>query len=78
MIWESRVHPMKRTGVPRSTGAHMQILAVDGAGIRRVTSTGIDQPIPIEIFSWAIDRLLAGEVVSRQDLRDLRADFLRP
>lgn len=51
----------------------MKILAVDGAGLRRVTSTGIDQPIPIEIFRWAIDRVLAGEVVSRQDLRDRHA-----
>ncbi|MEJ7787417.1 MAG: restriction endonuclease [Solirubrobacteraceae bacterium] len=26
-IWETHVHPMKGTGVPRSTGAHMQILS---------------------------------------------------
>jgi len=71
MIWESRLDPMKQTGVPRSTGAHMQILAVDGAGIRRVTSKGINQLIPIEIFRWAVDRLIAGEPVTRQDLRDL-------
>ena len=73
MIWESRIHPLTRTGVPRSTGAHMKILAVDGAGLRRVTSKGIDQPIPIEIFRWAINRVLAGEVVSRQDLRNRHA-----
>lgn len=70
MIWDSRIDPMNGTRVPRSTGAQMQILAVDGSGIRRVTSKGIDQLIPIEIFRWAIDRLLAGELVTRQDLRD--------
>ncbi len=72
-IWETRVHPMKGTGVPRSTGAHMQILAVDGAGIRRVTSKGVHQPIPVDIFRWAIERLLAGKELSRQDLRDRHA-----
>jgi Holliday junction resolvase len=69
-LWESRVQPMKGTGVPRATGAHMRILAVDGTGIRRITSKGEPQPIAIDVFRWAIDHLLAGEVVSRQDIHD--------
>lgn len=72
-IWESRVRPMRDTCVPRATGALMRILAVDGAGIRRVTSKGSNQMIPIDVFRWAIERLLADEVVSRQDLRDRNA-----
>jgi restriction system protein len=72
-IWERRVRPMQDAGVPRATGAHMRILAVDGAGVRRVTSKGSKQHIPIDVFRWAIERLLAGEVVSRQDLSDRHA-----
>jgi restriction system protein len=72
-IWETRVHPMTATGVARSTGRRMQVVAVDGAGVRRVTSTGVHQLIPIEIFRWAVERLLAGEEISRQDLRDRHA-----
>ncbi len=72
-IWEQRVRPMTGTGVPRATGAQMQVAAVDGSGVRRVTTNGGKQLIPIDVFRWAIERLLAGEVLTRQAIRDRHA-----
>ena len=72
-IWEQRVRPMMGTGVPRATGAQMQLAAVDGSGVRRVTSKGDKQLIPIDVFRWAVQRLLVGEVLTRQAIRDRHA-----
>ena len=41
---------------------------MDGAGVVRLTSNGKRQPIKIELFRWAIERLLRGEMVTREDI----------
>ena len=51
----------------------MQILEVDGSGVRRVTTGGTTQRIAIGTFRWVIDRLLAGEIVTRRDIHDRNA-----
>jgi len=72
-VWERHIEPMAQTQITRVSGSGMQILTVDGAGVRRLTSKGEPQLIPIELLRWAIKRLLAGHIVTRQDVRDRHA-----
>jgi len=48
----------------------MKIVDVDGSGVRRITTGGTAQRIAIDIFRWTIDRLLAGETVSRKEIHE--------
>jgi restriction system protein len=57
----------------RSSGKTMQVLEVDGSGVRRVTTGGTTQRITIATFRWVIDRLLAGETVSRREIHERNA-----
>jgi hypothetical protein len=72
-IWERYVEPLAGRELIRSAGKTMQILEVDGSGIRRVTTGGTTQRIAIGTFRWVIDRLLAGEIVTRQEIHDRNA-----
>jgi hypothetical protein len=48
----------------------MQIVDVNGSGVRRVTTGGTRQRIAIDTFRWAIDRLLAGDTVTRKEIHE--------
>lgn len=72
-IWERYVEPLAGRELIRSPGKTMQILEVDGSGVRRVTTGGTTQRIAIGTFRWVIDRLLAGEIVTRRDIHDRNA-----
>ncbi len=64
-IWERYVMPLAGRVLRRDDGTGNTILAVDWAGVTRITSGGTRQRIKVEIFRDAIERVLAGESVSR-------------
>lgn len=64
-VWEQHVMPLAGRTLVRADGSRNEIVAVDWAGVTRVTSKGNRQLIKVEIFRLAIERVLAGESVSR-------------
>jgi len=72
-IWERYVEPLAGRELIRSPGKTMQVLEVDGSGVRRVTTGGTTQRSAIGTFRWVIDRLLAGEIVTRRDIHERNA-----
>ena len=69
-IWTSHIVPLQGTTLRRSNGDTNEILRVDWGGIKRRTSNGKEQVIGIEIFRSVINRLLAGETVTRSEIND--------
>lgn len=70
-IWTDLITPLAgRTIETRSRGQSNHILRVDQGGLTRQTSSGSIQKIEIEIFRWTIEKLLAGETVSRDEIND--------
>jgi Restriction endonuclease len=67
-IWSTYVVPLAGTVLTRDNGVANEILAVDDAGVVRRTSTGARQQIEIEIFRWAIERLLRGDTITRDEI----------
>jgi restriction system protein len=68
-VWREQAEPLVDTTLTRPNGETNEILSVDGAGITRRTSNGRVQRIDIEIFRWAIERVLAG-VVTREQINE--------
>jgi len=64
-VWERHVMPLAGRTLVRADGSRNVIVAVDWAGVTRLTSNGNEQRIRIEVFRLAIERVLAGEPVSR-------------
>lgn len=64
-IWERYVMPLAGTVLRRDDGSENTIVSVDWATVTRITSGGTRQRIRVEIFRDAIERVLAGESVSR-------------
>lgn len=69
-LWEEQVMPLAGQVLTRSNGTTNEILAVDWTGITRRTTNGSIGRIDIEIFRWAVERLLDGEVVLREEIND--------
>jgi restriction system protein len=67
-IWEEHVMPLVGQVLTRPDGSTNEILSVDWSGLKRMSSTGSVGMIDIEIFRWAIERLLNGEVVLRDEI----------
>lgn len=67
-IWAEQVMPLAGRELTRANGTTNKILAVDWTGITRRTSTGAIGKIDVEIFRWAVERLLGGEIVLREDI----------
>lgn len=68
-IWRNHIMPLAGQTLQSSRGPN-KILAVSDAGVRRTTSSGKVGTIPIKVFRDVVERLLKGEVVSRQDVDD--------
>lgn len=62
-IWKDHVMALVGQVLTRPNGSTNKILSVDWSGLKRRTSKGSVQMIDIEIFRWAIERLLNGETV---------------
>lgn len=69
-VWTNHVMPLAGSTLRRKNGTTNQILLVDGGGITRKTSNGRTQRIDIEIFRWAIERLLDGQTVTREQINE--------
>ena len=69
-IWRDHVMPMAHTTLKRAKGTSNEILDVDWACLERRSSKGRTGRIEIEIFRWVIEKLLAGEMVSREEIND--------
>lgn len=67
-IWSTHVKQLEGRVLTRSNGKTNLIERVDGAGITRRTSSGANRLIRIETFRWAIERLIAGEAVTRDEI----------
>jgi restriction system protein len=67
-IWSEDVTALVGRTLHRANGRSNDILAVDTGGVVRRTSNGKTQRIDIDVFRWAIDRLLRGEAVLREDI----------
>lgn len=70
-IWEQHVMPLAGRTLTRADGSGNRIVTVDWAGVTRITSGGTRQHIKVEIFQQAIERVLAGESVSRDSINQM-------
>ena len=69
-IWERYVMPLQGRTLTRPDGSANVIEAVDWSGVLRVTSNGRRGRIRIEIFEFAVDRILAEGSVTRTAIND--------
>lgn len=67
-IWERHVMPLVGQTLTRPDGKTNVLVSADWSGVRRVTSTGGRQFIKIEIFEWAVNRLLSRGWVTRPEI----------
>lgn len=67
-IWEDHVMPLTGQVLTRPNGSTNEVVSVDWSGLSRRSSRGSVRTIDIEIFRWTIDRLLAGDVVLRDQI----------
>jgi hypothetical protein len=67
-IWMNHVFPLEGKKLLRSNGESNEILKVDWGGIERLTSNGRKQKIGVEIFKYAINKLLDDGFVSRDEI----------
>jgi len=70
-VWEQHVMPLAGRTLARDDGSCNEIVAVDWAGVTRITSGGTRQHIRVEIFRQTIERVLAGESVSRDSINQV-------
>ena len=69
-IWAEHLMPLAGQVLTRGNRTTNEVVSVDWSGLTRRTSNGSIQTIDIEIFRWAIDRLLSGQVVLRNEIND--------
>jgi restriction system protein len=69
-IWSRYVLPLAGATLTRPDGSSNTIVTVDWSGVERITSNGQRGRIKIEIFEWAVDRVLRDGCVSRAAIND--------
>jgi restriction system protein len=67
-IWEDQVKALIGRTLIRPDGSANDVLDVNGGGLLRRTSRGRTGLVAIEIFRWAIQRLLDGRIVTRVEI----------
>ena len=67
-IWESCILPLQGKTLSKSNGETNSIVKADWSGIERISSNGNNGKIKIEIFKWAINKLLATGKVTRDEI----------
>jgi Restriction endonuclease len=67
-IWEQYVMPLAGRTLTRSGGSSNGVIAVDWVGLERITSSGARQFIPVEIFRFAIERVLRDGAITRDEI----------
>lgn len=68
VLWQKYIMPLEGKTLTRPNGDSNVIVKVDWAGIERITSNGRRQRIRIEIFKYAVDKLLSEGYVSRDEI----------
>lgn len=69
-LWSEHIEPLAGTNLERQNGKRMELLQIDGSGVRRLTTSGRPQHIDIGVFRWTVERLLAGETVTRAEIHE--------
>ncbi len=69
-IWSRYVMPLAGATLTRPDGSSNSIVTVDWSGVERITSNGERGQIKIEIFEWAVNRILQDGCVSRAAIDD--------
>jgi len=69
-IWERDVMALAGRTLTRPDGSSNTITKVDWSGVERITSSGQRGHIKIEIFRWAINRILQHGSVTRSEIND--------
>lgn len=69
-IWERHVMPLVGATLTRPDGSSNTIVDVDWSGVERITSNGERGRIKIEIFKWAVNRILRDGSVTRTEIND--------
>lgn len=67
-LWERSILPLVGQVLTRADGSSNTILVADWSGVQRQTSNGRTQMIPIEIFRWAIERVLETGSLTRDEV----------
>ena len=67
-LWQKYIMPLKGKTLSRSNGDTNVICDVNWAGVERITSNGRKQKIKIEIFRYAIHRILENGYIYRDDI----------
>lgn len=67
-IWEEYIVPLVGRTLERPDGKTNVVVTVDWSGTRRITSAGRRQFIKIEIFKWAVNRILTRGWVERDEV----------
>lgn len=68
VIWERFIIPLAGRTLTRDDGSSNTVQKVDWAGLTRTTSGGNRQFIPVEIFRYAIETVLARGSITRDDI----------
>lgn len=69
-IWAGSIVPLVGRTLTRADLSSNVVVQVDWAGVTRITSNGRRQHIPIEVFRWAIDRVLRTGRVTRAEINE--------
>jgi hypothetical protein len=69
-IWKRHVMPLAGRTLVRSNGRTNTLLTVDWSGVKRLTSGGRQQFIPIEVFRQAVGRLFERGQVTRKEINE--------
>lgn len=69
-IWNEQVKSLEGKTLIAASGRTNSVERVDDSGLVRVSSNGKRQFIGIEIFRWTIEKLLAGNSVTRAEIND--------
>jgi restriction system protein len=67
-IWERFIIPLQGKTLVRSNGDTNKIIKADWSGIQRITSNGKSGTIKIEIFKYAVNKLLKDKFITRDDI----------
>lgn len=67
-IWERYIMPLQGKTLMKSDGESNVITKVDWSGVERLTSNGKKGKIKIEIFKYAVNRLLTERYITRDEI----------
>jgi restriction system protein len=72
-VWERYIMPLAGRILERPDGRTNTLLAVDWSGVKRRSSNGRPQFIPIEVFRQAVSRLMERGCVTRDEINEYYA-----